>query len=85
MSDALDKAFDNVFDALKRPPRQADYALVSSDDDAEELDGDDMVPEGYTYDTDKRAWVCGTCSAYVQHTHDHSVWHAGLDISSPSE
>ena len=73
MSDPLDILF---------PPRKDDFTLVPLPE-PEELDGDNMVPKNYTYDTQLMVWVCELCGAAVSNTDLHTEWHdqllGGLD------
>ena len=69
MSDGF---FDTVF-----PPKQSDFAIVPIPED-DELDEDNLVPEGYDYDTHLTTWVCKTCGAAVTNTTLHTEWHDQL-------
>lgn len=69
MSDGF---FDTVF-----PPKQTDYDIVPVIEDGE-LDGDNMVPEGFDYDTNLMVWVCKICGAAVTNTTLHTSWHEAM-------
>lgn len=73
MSDGF---FDTIF-----PPKQADFALVPLPED--DLDEDNMVPEGYDYDTHLLTWVCKICGSATTDTDLHTSWHGRLDKLVP--
>ena len=63
------------------PPRKNDFTLVPLPEN--DLDGDNMVPNNYTFDTQLMVWVCELCGAAVSNTDLHTEWHdqllGGLD------
>lgn len=75
MSDAMDALI---------PPKPDDFVLVPLPEPEEELDGDDMVPTGYDYDTHLMVWKCLDCGSAAVDTTLHTAWHERLDSSSPN-
>lgn len=65
MSDPLDILIPPVTSPIDLPPV---------------IDEDNLVPTGFSYDTNLMVWACETCGAAVINTECHTEWHDQLPI-----